>query len=216
MQKQQENSAEPRWLKGKINSKDLQKISATIDRVETRTSAEIVPMIVERSSTLGHSQLLVFLFLSLIGLAVTPRVLLFDTLGLVGAWIISYLLLLIPKVQRLVIGRNELAHQVDLRAHLEFYSSNIKATHQHTGILIFVSLFEQRALVLADEAIAKKLPDSTWNNLINELLIELKAGRVVEGFIAAIEQCGALVEKDFPATSESLSHELSNQLIIKP
>ena len=77
---------------------------------------------------------------------------------------------------------------------------------------------ERRAYVLADEGIAKRLPPETWDGVIALLLSGLKNKNLAEGFCAAIEKCGSLLEQHFPkelSSNSAENNQIQNHLIIK-
>ena len=111
---------------------------------------------------------------------------------------------------------NELdqAQQVDMRAQIEFYESNIHKTAGDTGVLLLVSLMEHRAVVLADEAIDEKVPYETWEEVIRVMIDGIKKGHVGLGLAAAIERCGEILAEEFPIAEDD-ENELRDHLIIK-
>ena len=53
----------PKWIRSRLSSEDLKSIEEAVGKMEQKTSGEIVPMIVRRSSTVGHIPLtLIFTF----------------------------------------------------------------------------------------------------------------------------------------------------------
>jgi putative membrane protein len=80
-------------------------------------------------------------------------------------------------------------------------------------VLIYVSDAERYAEVIADDGIYKKVPPGTWDDLIEDLTAQIARGTRVEGFVAAIEKCGAVLGEHFPP--EPLGEdELPNHLIV--
>ena len=71
---------------------------------------------------------------------------------------------------------------------------------------------EHRAEILADAAIASKVSPEVWGEAMTLLLAEVKAGRLADGMIAAIERVGAVLAEHFPAGSEN-ANELPDRLI---
>ncbi len=69
-------------------------------------------------------------------------------------------------------------------------------------------------MVLADEAIAKKLPPETWQSVVNQVLAGVKKRRPADGLVEAINTCGDILAEHFPG-SVTDPNELSNLLIIK-
>ncbi len=213
----------PNWICKKIDSAGLERIRAAVQTAELKTSAEIVPMIVERSSAIAHVPNSLFLLLSLFWVTAMPLIsqhftfgntVVVEILGFMFAFVLSLLLARVRLVQRLFVPRVDREAQVDDRAELEFFESNIKSTQDSTGILIFVSLLEHRAVVLADKSVAVKYPPETWNEIVNGLLTKIKAGDLAGGFAWAIEKCGDLVAPHFPIKPGD-QNELANDLIIK-
>jgi len=87
-----------------------------------------------------------------------------------------------------------------------------RRTHGRTGILIYLSMSEHRAEIVADEAIASKVPAEVWGEAMAAMLIELKAGRVADGMIAAVERVGAVLAEHFPRAGDDVN-ELPDRLI---
>ena len=65
------------------------------------------------------------------------------------------------------------AHQ---RAVEQFLVQNMHTTKGRTGVLIYVSFAERFAEVIADEGIYKKVPPSTWEDVVGELTNHLARG----------------------------------------
>lgn len=66
------------------------------------------------------------------------------------------------------------------------------------GVLIFVSLAEHYARIVADDGIAEKVQQEVWQGAIDALLGHVKDGRIADGFIVAVETCGAVLAEHFP------------------
>ena len=117
-------------------------------------------------------------------------------------------------VQRLLTSRLDQEDQVDMRAQLEFYESNINNTKGSTGILLFASLMERRAVVLADKAISDKVPKEAWREVCDLLVGGIKEGNMGLAFGEAIAKCGEILAPEFPIQPDDVN-ELKDQLIIK-
>ena len=72
-----------------------------------------------------------------------------------------------------------------------------------TGILIFVSLAERYARIIADDGIAARVPQSEWQAAVDALIAHMRDGRIADGFVAAIELCGSELARHFPRTETS-------------
>lgn len=213
----------PPWAGSFISEADFERVSAAVAKAEHTTTGEIVPMIVRRSSATGHVILLLTLFFLVSALTLGVDEL--ESLDEVDShWVIlgmalssfgvAWLLAKIPVLQRWLTLPGDLQAEVELRAELEFYRKGLHSTHGKTGVLLFVSLMERRAVVLADEAIAKKLPQNSWADICEMMIHGIKQGRPADGLTSAIQRSGELLAKEFPLKGEN-PNELSNQLILK-
>jgi putative membrane protein len=217
----------PAWLKGHLNSDGLARVAAAIGQAEARTEGEIVPMIVRRSSPLGHVGAFVFLFVALALWAISPlahKLLLWGVGrevpigalqlgGLAVAALVAPFARRIDWIARLALGRSDLAENAHRRAQLEFYASRINDTSARAGVLLFASLLERRAVVLADAAIASKLPASAWEDVAGLLLQGLGRGDFSTGFVEAVDRAGARLAEHFPAERHE-RNELPNELLV--
>lgn len=211
------------WINKYLSNEDLKKIEDTISRVEESTSGEIVPVIVKRSSTVGHVPLTLTLLITLLivivefpfsdWLWVRPWVYLWPVL-LIVIYYISHVLGKVPWIQKILVPEKDEVEQVHQRAHLEFYTNRVNRTEGGTGILIFVSVMEKKAVVLADEGISAKLPKETWDKILGQLGQNLRADEWSKGFTSAIENCGEHLKLHFPVTSER-QNQLKNHLVVK-
>ena len=77
------------------------------------------------------------------------------------------------------------------------------AQKERSGILIFVSLAEHYARIIADDGIAAHVPQSEWQGAIDALIAHMSGGRIIDGFITAIEKCGHVLAINFPRSKTS-------------
>ena len=89
--------------------------------------------------------------------------------------------------------------RVRRRAVAVFKAAAERRTTGRTGILIYLSMAERRAEIVADEAILKVTTPETWGEAMAALLVEVKQGRVGDGIVAAIERVGDCACRAFPA-----------------
>lgn len=81
-----------------------------------------------------------------------------------------------------------------------------------TGVLIYLSMGERRAEIVADEAITKVTTPETWGEAMAALLVEVKAGRPGDGIVAAIERVGVVLAEHFPR-SVTDTNEIPDKLV---
>ena len=97
-------------------------------------------------------------------------------------------------------ARRHVAHRAALE---QFTMRGIARKKERTGILIFVSLAERYARIIADQGIAGRVPQSEWQNAVDALIAHTRDGRISDGFIAAIDACGKVLAAHFPHTERS-------------
>ena len=102
--------------------------------------------------------------------------------------------------------------RVRRRAIVVFKAAAERRTSGRTGILIYLSMAEHRAEIVADEAILKVSDSSTWGEAMAALLEAVREGRVGDGLVAAVEQVGAVLAEHFPRSAED-RNEIPDKLI---
>lgn len=98
------------------------------------------------------------------------------------------------------------------RATAYFRTGAERRTTGRTGILIYLSLAEHHAEILADQAIAAKVSPEVWGEAMAAMLVELKAGRLAEGLIAAVDKVGVVLAEHLPRAAGDVN-ELPDRLI---
>lgn len=81
-----------------------------------------------------------------------------------------------------------------------------------TGVLLYLSMKEHRAEIVADEEIAKLVAPEVWGDAMVALLSRVKAGQPGEGMAEAVRQMGIVLAEHFPKGSEN-PNELPDRLI---
>lgn len=219
-----------------LSAEDYARVSAAVSAAEAHTSGEIVTVLADRSD--GYSDVaLVWAagasFAALAALAIAPDFYLGLAERLTGGWIVEWtpreifelaaivavlkfaamlLIQLWQPLKFLLIPGPIRTARVHDRAVRAFRIGAERRTHGRTGVLIYLSMREHRAEILADEAIASQVPPEIWGDAMVALLAEVKAGRLADGMIAAVERVGAVLAEHFPAGSEN-PNELPDRLI---
>jgi putative membrane protein len=102
--------------------------------------------------------------------------------------------------------------RVRRRAVVIFKAAAERRTAGRTGILIYLSMAEHRADIVADEAILKVTDEHTWGEAMTALIAEVREGRPGDGIVAAIERVGLVLAEHFPRTTEDIN-EIPDKLI---
>jgi putative membrane protein len=100
------------------------------------------------------------------------------------------------------------------RAALEqFLAHGIHLTGARTGVLIFASLSEHQAEIIADSGIYAKVDPSVWSEAVGALLDQARGGDLTAGIIAAVSHSGTVLAKHFPRGENDIN-ELPNRVVI--
>ena len=108
----------------------------------------------------------------------------------------------LPRVRTALLPRTTrraLAHRSAME---QFLLRGVGRTRGRTGVLIFVSLAERYARIVADEAIAARVPQAEWQGPVDVLVDHMRQGRIADGFVEAIDRCGVVLSNHFPAAAD--------------
>jgi putative membrane protein len=210
-----------------LSEPEKQSVEACVKEVEKSTSGEIVPMIVSSSYHYPMSDMIGgLIFALLIAVAVTLVYSIQKSWGGVTAidlWLfpavfaVSFLLFhelvkRIPGLKRIFITRAEITEEVEEAALTSFYRNGLNNTRDRTGILIFISVFERKALVLADEGINAKVDTAVWQEVVDLVVNGIKQRKQTEGICRAVRRCGGLISEHFPIKKDD-TNELDNLIV---
>jgi putative membrane protein len=195
---------------------DHEAVAAAIRAAEKNTSGQIVCVLAHSSSAYAHIPVLWSSVLAL----VTPWPLIYFTpwsvqrifLCQLGVFIVAGLLLSWTRLRFLLVPRalqRARAHRAALE---QFMVRGISRTHNRSGVLIFVSLAERYARIIADEGIAAKVHAAEWQSAIDALTSHMSHGRIAAGFTAAIERCGSVLAAHAPP--DGSANELPDRLYV--
>ncbi|MBU6297893.1 MAG: TPM domain-containing protein [Alphaproteobacteria bacterium] len=103
----------------------------------------------------------------------------------------------LPLRLRVVPKRVKHAHARTMAHHA--FAARVLAQNDHKpGIVFFVSLGERYVEVVTDRDVDKRIPQKTWDGVIAEFAAAAKAGRITDGFLAAVESCTKVLEMHYP------------------
>jgi putative membrane protein len=219
-----------------MSDADRERVGAAVTRAETASAGEIVTILAARSDSYADVALAwaaAVGLLALIALALAPGFYLGIYESLTGGWVHEWTprlvfgvallvvtvkfaamwLLLLWRPLRLWLTPAPVRHaRVRARAIGFFRTGAERRTHGRTGILIYLSLAEHRAEIVADEAIAARVDADIWGDAMTAMLAEIRQGRLADGLIAAIERVGAVLAEHFPHQENDVN-ELPDRLI---
>lgn len=216
-----------------LGPENLDKINSAIKKAERKTTGEITISVIKESYDYAAQELMFgiiagfvyFLIMMFSIQKVEPLIqsmfwdysphylLIFYGFSPFLVIFIFYMIANIPFMDRLIVSRKLMRKKVNDRAIRHFMESGVYNTKQRTGILIFISILEKRAELLADRGISKKIPQEKWDSIMEHIIEGIKANRFYEHILEAISECGNLLAQHFPADPDDIN-ELGDDLQI--
>jgi putative membrane protein len=215
---------------------DHDRISLAVHEAEGGTSGEIVTIIANSSDryddvalwwsiavaifALGWVTIFSDFYIGLVDYVLgdwaidwTPRRTLELGLTIVIAKFVGMWLLMLWRPLRLFLTPGAiLTKRVHRRAIACFKVGAERRTVGRTGILIYLSLAEHRAEIVADEAIHAKVANGVWGDAMADMVGHVREGRIADGMIAAVRDVGAILSTHFPRAEDD-RNELPDRLI---
>jgi putative membrane protein len=215
---------------------DHKLVTAAVAAAEAHTSGEIVTIVTDLSDKYRETA---FAWASIASFAALSAVALFPAfyqwlyermlggwtydyspgqwLGIVAVfaalkWVGVFAILQWRPLRLLLTPGGIKARRVRSRALKLFRVSAEARTAGKTGVLLYLSLRERRADIVADEAIATKVTAEVWGEAMATLLGHVRAGRAGVGMADAVTQMGRVLAEHFPKGSEN-PNELPDRLI---
>lgn len=102
--------------------------------------------------------------------------------------------------------------RVHAQAVRQFKVGADRRTTGRTGVMIYLSMREHRAEIVADESIAAKVPAEVWGEAMGDMLSHIRHGRVAEGLAVGIRDVGHVLAEHFPRGADD-QNELPDRLI---
>src|SRR6266581_3322991 len=192
----------------KFDQAACEALAQQVREIESNTDAEIVIVVRARSGPYRHADYLFGILLAFAGLLfvlLSP----FDfhtywvpldvaLLFVLGTFVSSRSNL----IRRLLTTRKFRARAARTGAAAMFYEAGIANTHAENGLLIYLSLLEQRLEVFADRGILKAVEPLKWNHAVFHLK-EIGRRPKAETFIKGLRELGKLLAESLPPTGEN-------------
>ena len=218
-----------------ISEADIDRVTQAVTDAEARSDAEIATIVSERSDNYNDVPLIWAALAALLALSVYAAfpdfyIALLDRItGGWHVWTMRELLtaMVFAVTVKFLATRYILAwwplrmaftpaktktRRVRNRAIALFKASTERRTKSRTGVLIYLSLAEHRAEIVADEAIVAKVAPEQWGAAMAAMIDHLKAGRPGEGMAAAVKAIGDVLAEHFPRTGND-PDEMPNRMI---
>jgi putative membrane protein len=219
-----------------MSEADRQRVSEAVHAAEGATAGEIVTIVSRTSDWYLDVALWWSVIVGVLALAALAAFPAFYT-GLVdqlaGEWISDWtladalelalavfvikfvamrLLLQWMRLRLILTPKRVKANRVRRRALRYFKVGAESRTSGRTGILIYLSLAERMAEIVADDAIHSAVAPEVWGEAMAHLVAEVREGRIADGMIAAVSDVGAILATHFPRSQDDVN-ELPDRLI---
>jgi putative membrane protein len=207
-----------RTVDGFFDAVQRARIEAAVREAEARSLGQIVPVVVEKSAGYPEARWRgALIAAALATLAVValklPLTLAELALAQLAAGGLGALLALWDPLERLLAGRAEMELAARDRAVRAFHEHALHRTEHGTGVLLFASLFERRAVVLGDHGIHARMGDEHWQRTVAALVAGMRRGDPAAGFCDAIALCGEALAQHFPrAPGDAAPNELPDAI----
>ncbi len=210
-----------------LSEDERKQIIQSVQGVEKITSGEIVPMVVSSSYHYPLSNMTGGITVSFIIAIIITAVIsiqrrwggftifdlwIFPTIFGISFLICHEIIKRIPALKRLFISADEMKEEVEEAALTSFFKKGLNRTKDQTGILIFISVFERKAWILADKGINDKLDTSVWQEIVNMVITGIKEHRQSQAICNAVKRCGELLKDHFPIKPDD-TDELANLIV---
>jgi putative membrane protein len=207
----------------KFSEPERKKVVSAIRQSEKKTSGEIVAVVARQSDEYHHVPLHVAAGIALatpLIVKLIERFFPWSTFPL--GWLFALQLLIfivvaivlsLPPLRYWVTPKSLMRKYASRHAAWQFLAVGAHGTGGRTGVLIFASLLERHAEIVADTAITAKVPQARWQAIIDDMLPLMRENRVADAFAQAIEACGQELATHFPPGSHN-PNELPDHFIV--
>jgi putative membrane protein len=211
---------------------DRDAVNRAVKEAESRTSAEIIPVIAASSGRYDRSEDVAGLWCGLALFLVVWSV--FPTESHSGSWsapapVWQFLAFASSIVAGFLIGAvvvsrthalrrlftpvRQLRDEVQLRARAVFFDQRVHHTQGASGVLLYVSLFERMATVLADKSVVDKLGQPRIDALCAEFTGRLQAASSITALTETIQAVGRSLSESLPRADDDVN-ELADALVV--
>lgn len=204
-------------MKQTLSEEERDSLNRKVEAAEKHTGAQIVLAIIERSDSYAELPWKAFaLGTSGAGLLVLLMNMMWPLPDPVMAALLAIVIMLaagagfallcvfVPDFARLFLHTHRAEAETMQYARSLFLSHELFGTPQRRAVLLLVSLFERRIVVLPDTGLIQKINQKATENIIQHMRIYLKAGQTARALETGLKKL-----EDIIRHSET-SHELPN------
>ena len=210
-------------MKLELSNHDRSRLDLRVAETEKRTQIQIVLSLIRRSDSYDELPWKAFaLGASVAGLLLlvldwrlynwySPVTTLIAVLGILGCGALPALATVIcPRFAKCFLSVHRAEVEVQQYAKSLFLDRELFATQKRTGILVLISLFERRIVILPDKGLDDRLKQADVQNMIAAMTPLLKRKQISRAFDVALDELSRIMAATGPSVGEN---ELPNQII---
>lgn len=196
------------------------RVHAALIEVERHTVGEVVPVVLGRSDAHPSGEWRSGLVMLTLGSALLEGVLPWHAPWLVilcqlGLGAAGYgLARALPGWKRMFVAEGRATEVAHEQASLEFQRLELHRTESRTGVLLFVSLFERRVVVLGDIGIHARVGDAQWTRTRDAVLAGIDRDDLASGLVDGIRASGEVLTAHFPVAGGD-RNEVPDRLVVR-
>ena len=116
-----------------------------------------------------------------------------------AVFFVTFLVVNVPPVRRFLTPAGLKSHRVKKAATLQYMATGMAQATTRTGVVIFASFRDRKVELVADDAIHAACGEQVWAQAVEAVKSGMLRGAPGEGFVRAVEVCGAALAAHFPA-----------------
>lgn len=184
-----------------------------IKEIESVSGVELVIVVARSSASYIYLNLISGIFFSFLTFTYTvftdfefsDEVLYFSTLV---SFFVGFILMFIPFLARFFVKRETLTRNVEIYGRALFQKGKIYETKTRQGILIYLSHFERKVLVLEDKNVSLRIPIhelKIMKNNLNSVFHPFSRKKTAANFLSELNKLKDLCAKFIPITQDDVN-----------
>lgn len=212
---------------------DRRRVNQAVRQAESATDAEIVPVVARCSGRYDRAEDVVGLWFAALAMILvwwiyplpnsetdswhspSPvwQLVALIAGALCGFLIGAFIATRVDSIRRLFTPTVQMREEVYSRAREIFFDRRIHHTRSGSGVLLYVSLLERRAAVIADQRVLDQLGQQQIDELCSELTRRLQEANVIDALCDTVQLAGQHLSRVLPRGDDDVN-ELADALVV--
>lgn len=206
-----------------LDKAQLEELQGRVGQIESVADIELVLVIAKRSVSVGHMNVFVS---ALILMMVSVAMYVFDpfliqihsqyhVLFIILSVFLGYLLSQVDGVQRILTSDKDEIEAVGLMAELEYFRLKVGKTPHQNGILLYISVMERRAVILAGQKISMAMGQDQLQTLVTELTQNIAQKGFMKALHKILDRIRECMTERFPLSGPKFKNDLSDSVVLR-